>query len=184
MGTLTRLLLALPLLLAAPCWAQSEGKIFAAGKVLELVGPTLGQAVIAVELCGAGDAELWKRAAAAIDKRYAHCVAQDPQWKELSEKSGVPAGTWALDTFLRTRGAETRAQGAATYCSRVPWKMVLVPGAATEPAKEAFLRERPQIGREALGEFIAWAEWVRALGEDAKWIDAPCTDFWPAWPKK
>ena len=58
--------------------------------------------------------------------------------------------------------------------------MVLVPDAATEPAKEAFLRERPQVTREALEEFIWWMGWVRALGDNASWIEAPCTDFWPA----
>lgn len=178
-----KLLIALSLLLAAPCWAQSEEKLFAAGKVLELVGPTLAQAVIAVELCGIGDATPWKKAVSAIDRRQARCVAQDATWKGLTENPDAPAGTSYFDSFMSTRGVEARAQGAASYCRRVPWKMVLVPGAATEQAKEAFLREQPKITREALNEFVAWAEWVRALGEDPRWVDAPCTEFWPAWPR-
>jgi hypothetical protein len=176
-------LLALSLLLAAPCWAQSEEKLFAAGKVLELVGPTLAQAVIAVELCGIGDATPWKKAVAAIDRRHARCIAQDATWKKLTEKPDALAGTFAFDAFMSTRGAEARAQGAASYCGRVPWKMVLVPGAATEQAKEAFLREQPKIPRAAFDEFVAWADWVRALGDDPRWVDAPCTEFWPAWPR-
>ena len=178
-----KFLLALSLLVATPCWAQSEEKLFAAGKVLELVGPTLAQAVIAVELCGIGDATPWKKAVAAIDRRHARCVAQDAIWKRLTEKPDALAGTLAFDAFMSTRGTEARAQGAASYCRRVPWKMVLVPGAATEQAKEAFLREQPKVPREAFDEFVAWADWVRALGDDPRWVEAPCAEFWPAWPR-
>ena len=175
-----RALFVLVLFLATPCWAQIDGKLFAAGKVMEMVGPSMAQAVIAVELCGVGDAAPWKKVVAAIDRRHARCIAQDAGWKQLVEKPDTLAGTFAFDSFLNTRGAEARTQGAATYCSRVPWKMVLVPDAATEPAKEAFLRERPQVTREALDEFISWMSWVRALADNTSWIDSPCTDFWPA----
>ncbi len=161
MSMFSKILVSLSLLLAAPCWAQSEDKLFAAGKVLELVGPTLAQAVIAVELCGIGDAA----------------------WKGLTEKPDALAGTFAFDAFMSTRGAEARTEGAAAYCRRVPWQMVLVPGAATDQAKEAFLREQPKISREILDEFVAWAHWVRALGEDTRWVEAPCKEFWPAWPR-
>ncbi len=175
-----RFLLVLSLLIATPCWAQSDEKLFAAGKLLEMVGPAMAQAVIAVELCGIGDAAAWKQVVAAIDRRHARCIAQDAGWKKLTEKPEALAGTFAFDSFLATRGAEARAQGAAAYCGRVPWKIVLVSGEATQPAKEAFLRERPQVTREALDEFIAWMGWVRALGDDTRWIEAPCMDFWPA----
>lgn len=178
-----RPLLALSLLLATPCWAQADAKLFAAGKALELVGPTLAQAVIAAELCGIGDATPWKKAVAAIDRRHARCIAEDPTWKGLTEKPDALAGTFAFDSFMNTRGAEARAQGATAYCSRVPWKMVLVPGAATDQAKEAFLREQSRVPREALDEFLAWANWVRALGDDPRWVEAPCAEFWPAWPR-
>ena len=174
------LLLALSLLLATPCWAQIDDQLFTAGKVLEMVGPAMAQAVIAVELCGVGDAAPWKKVAAAIDRRHARCIAQDAGWKKLVEKPDALAGTFAFDSFLNTRGAEARAQGAALYCGRVPWKMVLVPHAATELAKEAFLHERPQVTRAALDEFIWWMGWVRALADNASWIESPCTDFWPA----
>jgi hypothetical protein len=178
-----RLLFALSLFLALPCWAQSDAKLFTAGKVLEMVGPSLAQATIAVELCGGGDAQAWKRVVEAINRRHAHCIAQDASWKELTGKSDVLAGTWAFDSFLRTRGAEARAQGAADYCGRVPWKMVIDPAAATAPAKEAFLRDHPKISGVALDEFIAWMGWVRGLADDGRWIEAPCTDFWPEPPK-
>jgi|EndMetStandDraft_4_1072995.scaffolds.fasta_scaffold168694_2 hypothetical protein len=168
------------LLLASPGWAQIDDKLFTAGKVMEMVGPAMAQAVIAVELCGVGDAAPWKKVVSAIDRRHARCVAQDAGWKQLAEKPDALAGTFAFDSFLNTRGAEARALGATLYCGRVPWKMVLVPDAATEPAKEAFLRERPQVTRDALDEFIAWMGWVRALADNTSWIDSPCTDFWPA----
>ena len=178
-----RLLFALPLFFATPCWAQSDEKLFLAGKLMEMVAPSLAQAVIAVDLCGVGSAEPWKRAVAAIDRRQARCVAEQAGWKKLTEKSDVPAGTFAFDSFLATRGAEARAQGAAAYCGRVPWKLVLVPGAATDAAKEDFRRERPDVPRAALDEFVSWMGWVRALGDDTRWVDAPCKDFWPEPPK-
>ena len=52
-----------------------------------------------------------------------------------------------------------------------------------EEAKAAFLRERPDVPREALDDFIFWMGWVRALGDDTRWIETPCTDFWPAMKK-
>ena len=177
------LLAAFSLLLATPCSAQIEDKLFAASKAMELVAPALAQAVIAVELCRVGDAAPWKKVVAAIDKRHAHCIAEDAEWKKLAEKPDVLAGTFAFDSFLATRGAEARAQGATAYCVRVPWQMVLVPGAATEEAKATFLRQRSDVPREALDDFIFWMGWVRALGDDTRWIEAPCTDFWPAMKK-
>ena len=174
-----KILLTLLLLVATPCWAQSDEKLFLAGKLMEMVAPSLAQAVIAVDLCGVGNAEPWKRAVAAIDRRQARCVAEQAGWKKLTEKSDVPAGTSAFDAFLATRGAEARAQGAAAYCGRVPWKLVLVPGAATDAAKEDFRRERPDVPRAALDEFVSWMGWVRALGDDTRWVDAPCKDVWP-----
>lgn len=153
---MTRVLIALSLLLVTPCWAQSDEQFFTAGKVMEMVGPSLAQAVIAAELCGVGDAEPWKRAVSAIDRRQARCVAEGAGWKKLTEKPDVPVGTFAFESFLATRGAEARAEGTAAYCGRVPWKLVLAPAAATDDAKAAFLRERPQISREALDEFVSW----------------------------
>jgi hypothetical protein len=70
---MTRALLAVALLLlATPCRAQStsddiDGDVFAAGKELEMIGPAVAQAVIAIELCGGGNAEPWKKVVAAID---------------------------------------------------------------------------------------------------------------------
>lgn len=179
---ISRILVALSLLpIATPCWAQPEEKLFTAGKVLEMVGPAMAQATIAVELCGAGDVATWKKVADAIDRRHTRCIAESAGWKQLvTEKPDALAGTFAYDAFLGTRAAEARAQGAAGYCARVPWKMVLVPGAATEEAKAAFLRERTDVPPEALADFIFWMGWVRALGEDPRWIETPCTDFWPA----
>ena len=101
-----RFLLALSLLFATPCWAQSEEQLFTAGKTIEMVAPSLAQAVIAVELCGVGDAAPWKKVATAIDRRHARCIAQDAGWRKLVEKPDTLVGTFALDSFLNTRGAE------------------------------------------------------------------------------
>jgi len=92
-----RFLLALSLLFATPCWAQSTADLFGAGKGLEMVGGVLVQAVGAVQLCGLGDEAPWRRAVEAINRRQ-----------------------------------------------------------------------------------ISLMDYAQALGEDTRWIEAPCTDFWPA----
>lgn len=184
---MTRALLAFALLLAAPCWAQSQTDmdtdLFAAGKELEMVGPVVAQAVIAVELCGGGDAEPWKRVVAAIDARHRRCIAEDVKWKDLTEKPDTLAGTYAFESFLQTRGAEARKQGAADYCGRVPWKLVLDPAATAAPIKGAFLRDHPKVSAEKLDEFLSLMGWVRKLGEDSAWVQTPCKSFWPEGPR-
>jgi hypothetical protein len=186
-GIVTRALLVVALLLAMPCRAQSKADIdmdlFVAGKELERIGPAVAQAVIAVELCGGGDAEPWKRVAAAIDERHKRCIAEDAKWKDLTEKPDALAGTYAFDSFLQTRGAEARKQGAADYCGRVPWKLVLDPAAPAGPTKEAFLRDHPKVSAERLDEFLALMGQFRKLGEDTAWVTTPCKSFWPEGPR-
>jgi hypothetical protein len=186
---MTRALLAVALLLlATPCRAQStsddiDGDVFAAGKELEMIGPAVAQAVIAIELCGGGNAEPWKKVVAAIDERHKKCIAEDAKWKGLTEKPDSLAGTYAFESFLNTRGAEARAQGAADYCGRVPWKAVLDPVATTGPTKEAFLRDHPKVSAEKLDEFLALMGWIRKLGEDTRWVSTACKSFWPEGPR-
>ncbi len=175
-----RFLLALSLLFATPCWAQSTADLFGAGKGLEMVGGVLVQAVGAVQLCGLGDEAPWRRAVEAINRRHAHCIAQASGWKALTDKPDVLAGTFVFDLYWKTDGAKARAQGVAAYCRWMPWKLALEPATATEEAKAKFLRERPQVTRKALDEFISLMDYAQALGEDTRWIEAPCTDFWPA----
>ncbi len=145
-----------------------------------MVGGLLVQAVSAVELCGLGDEAPWKRAVEAINRRHANCIAQASGWKALTDKPDILAGTFVFNLYWKTDGAKARAQGVAAYCSWMPWKLALEPGTATEGAKATFLRERPQVTREALDEFIWLMDYARTLGDDTRWIEAPCTDFWPA----
>lgn len=184
---MTRALLFVALLLATPCWAQSQADIdtdlFVAGKELERIAPAVAQAVIAVELCGGGDAEPWKRVIAAIDARHKRCIAEDAKWKDLTEKPDALAGTYAFEAFLQTRGAEARKQGAADYCGRVPWKLVLDPVATAGPTKEAFLRDHPKVSSDRLDEFLALMRQFRKLGEDTSWVTTPCKSFWPEGPR-
>ena len=119
-----------------------------------------------------------------IDRLFVDRIEIDRRFKPAEQAEHLlglgQLAMWNGDAVANTRGAEARTQGAAAYCGRVPWKLVLVPGAATEDAKAAFLRERPQVPREALDEFIWWMGWVLALADNTSWIDSPCTDFWPA----
>ena len=175
------------LFLAIPCWAQSQADIdtdvFVAGKELERIGPAVAQAMIAVELCGGGDVEPWKKVVAAIDARHKRCIAEDAKWKDLTDKPGVLAGTYSVEEFLRTRGAEARKQGAADYCGRVPWTLVLDPVATAGPTKEVFLRDHPKVPPERLDEFLVLMGSFRKLGEDTGWVETPCKSFWPDGPR-
>jgi hypothetical protein len=185
------LLLALSLLLATPCWAQVGGKVFIAGKGMELIVPMIASLVLASEHCGFGETRTWKRVVGAIDDRYRHCLAEDPDWAGLArgwEKqeqaakargSSTAMGSLAFEDFLPRGEVEVRVAGAAHYCASRPWRMALEPIGATDEAKAEFLRAKPTETAEGLEKFLSQISWLRALGSDQGWVKASCEEFWP-----
>ncbi len=170
--------------------AQStDARVIAAEKAGEMIIGSLANMTISNQLCAVGDAEALKRAVGAIDRRFRFCVGKDPAWSQLlgdfeteekqalAEGSPRSIGSFVLEEFARVRGTEVHLEGAATYCARLPWKMLLEPAAATVEAKADFMRAHPTA---KLDEGLAFFHFILGLGSDPAWVEASCdTDFWP-----
>jgi hypothetical protein len=192
MGIMMRLIAIVAALLAFAGTASAQtdaNRIFKAGSGGSVILSTVGDLMLATEMCKLGDRADWEKVVTAIDKRYRFCAAKDPAWtrlmddfKELESRAAAEGssrswGSFGLEVVLLHRGAEARAMGTDAFCAKVPWQLVLVPGAATPEAKAEYLKANPQSTLEQALRFFAY---IRNLGTDAAWIEAPCdNDFWP-----
>jgi len=185
-----RWLLALLTMLAlAPAARADEARLFKAGNGGAIILSSVAEMMIATGMCSLGDREDWQKVVAAVDRRYRFCVAKDAAWSALmddfkqaktkakAEGSKRSWGSFAVESFLDTRGAEARAMGMMAYCAKMPWKLILVPGAATPEAKAEYKKAHPQA---SLDQGLAFFAFIRNLGADTAWVEAPCDkDFWP-----
>ena len=166
--------------------AQDSPDVFGAGKALELVVSMAAQMTITSQLCGYGKAQTWSDVVDAIDKRYRYCVAQHAAWSDLArgwEKAAREAkergesttiGSLAFQTFLRTRGADARAQGVVKYCTAGPWQTSIEAGEAEAESQ----RINPNAKHDDKTIFgPAFVGWVINLGRDPAWVDAPCDKY-------
>jgi hypothetical protein len=174
----------------ASTWAQNDAsRVFKAGSGGTVILSTVAELTLATEMCKLGDRADWDKVVTAIDKRYRFCASKDPAWtrlmddfKETESKAAAEGstrswGSFGLDAVMLQRGAEARAMGAEAFCAKLPWKLVLVPGAATPEAKAEYMKANPDATLEPALKFFAY---IRNLGTDAAWIEAPCDkDFWP-----
>ena len=178
------------LAVAGTAWAQNDAsRIFKAGSGGSVILSTVGELVLATEVCKLGDRADWEKVVSAIDKRYRFCASKDADWmrlmddfkeaesKAVAEGSTRSWGSFGLEAVLLHRGAEARAMGTEAFCAKLPWQMVLVPGAATAEAKAEYMKANPQSTLEQALKFFAY---IRTLGTDAAWIEAQCDEnFWP-----
>jgi hypothetical protein len=168
--------------------AKAEPQVFAAGKGLEIVVGLIARLKVASELCGYSNIAPWESIIEAIDRRYAHCLAQDARWSDLmsgqeanernAKAKGLPAGIGSV--VLRLYRAETladaHAAGVTAYCDRFPWKWVLEPDPENARARADYVKAEP---RNEVSTMLGMMEAVERLPRGAAWIDAPCDrDFW------
>lgn len=183
------LLVLLAMLTVAPSVRADEARLFKAGNGGAIILSSVAEMMIATGMCSLGDREDWQKVVAAVDRRYRFCVAKDAAWSGLmdgfneaetkakAERSNRSWGSFAVESFLDTRGAEARAMGMLAYCAKMPWKMILTPGAATPEAKAEYMKTHPQA---TLDKGLAFFTFIRNLGIDTAWVEAPCDkDFWP-----
>jgi hypothetical protein len=183
-GVLLVALLGLP-----PIASADEPNVFKAGAEAEILLSTVAELTVATELCAVGDRQDWQRVVQAVDRRYRFCAGKHAAWSRLlgdfeedekrstAQGSSRSFGSFAVDSFVKSRGAEARAMGAQVYCAKLPWKLLLVPGAATPEARAEYLKTNPTG---ALDNALAFFGYVRNLGVDTAWVEAPCDkDFWP-----
>ena len=166
-----------------------NSRIFKAGSGGVVILSTVAEMMIATEMCGLGDRAEWQKVVDAVDRRYRLCVGKDPTWsrlmddfkeaagKQATDSSGKSWGSFAIEVLLTTRGTEAGAMGAEKFCARMPWKLALVPGAATEEAKAEYLKANPGA---QLDNALRFFSYIRSLGADTGWTEASCDkDFWP-----
>lgn len=176
---------------ASPALSQvDKPDLMITGMAAELVLGYTASMMIGAGMCTLGDREDWQKVVTAADKRYRFCVARTPDWSGLmpeafkeEERQSLAAGqsrsyaSFHVDRLLQTRGSEARAMGRETFCARVPWKLYLVPGAATPEAQAEWLKAHPQSN---LKSDLKAVNLIRRLGTDPAWIEAPCDkEFWP-----
>lgn len=185
-----RWLLALLAMLAlAPAAHADDTRLFKAGSGGAIILSSVAEMMIATGMCSLGDREDWQKVVAAVDRRYRFCVAKDAAWSGLmadfkqaeakakADGSNRSWGSFAVESFLETRGAEARAMGMMAYCAKLPWKLILVPGAATAEAKAEYMKTHPEAN---LDKGLAFFSFIRNLGTDTAWVEAPCDKgFWP-----
>jgi hypothetical protein len=164
-------------------WAD-QVKLSKAGGEAAMILSAVAEMMIATGMCTLGDRQDWQRVVDAVDRRYRFCVAKDPSWASLmaefkNAEKQRSFGSLAVEAFLDTRGAEARRMGMQAFCSKLPWKMVLVPGAATPEAKAEHMKAHPKA---TLDEALAFFGYIRGLGTDTSWVERPCEDFWPPFP--
>lgn len=149
--------------------------------------------------CSIGNPELWTRAIAAIDRRLQYCAGRHSEWQariaSALEKArrGAPVQSPGMGlaelTFWRLIEQHQRASlDTDKICGEFrasPVAMdVLAPGSV--PAKELETAWRTELDRENPTP-TTYCEWgcprtmlaVRKLGEDDRWIDAPCANLLP-----
>lgn len=178
------------LLVGGGAWAQADNpRIFKAGSGGAIILSTVAEMIVATSACTLGDRADWDKVVTAVDRRYRFCVSKDPAWsrlmedfkeaeaKAIAEGSARSWASFAVDSMLLTRLTEARAAGPTAYCTRMPWELILVPEAATPEAKAEYMKANPQA---ALDDALKFFAYVRNLGTDAAWAEAPCDkDFWP-----
>lgn len=164
-----------------------DAKLFKAGSGGAIILSSIAEMMIATGMCSLGDREDWQKVVAAVDRRYRFCVAKDAAWSALMDdfkQAEVKAkgsnrswGSFAVESLLDKRGAEARAMGMMAYCAKMPWKLILVPGAATPEAKAEYMKINPQA---TLDQGLAFFAFIRNLGINTAWVEASCDkDFWP-----
>jgi hypothetical protein len=128
---------------------------------------SVSQLMIAADMCSLGSRDEWHRVVDAVDRRYRFCAAQEPSWsgllgdfkdaeaKSVAQGSRKSLGSFVVEKLLEGGTAEARAMGKDEYCGR------------------GNLREALEKGQ-------SFIDYIRGLGTDTAWVEAPCDkDFWP-----
>ena len=168
---------------------ETDPRIINAAGIARQVMETVALAVVAVDVCKAGDAEPWYDVMFTVDARHGFCVDQDKKWialtypldeeREVAKKQGLSntVGTLLFIRAVGSRAARANEEGK-TFCTRQPWKMLLDPDRASAAEVDAFRRAEPDAQIDLA---LALKKRVRKLGNDKSFVEAPCDqNFWPA----
>jgi hypothetical protein len=148
--------------------------------------------------CQLGNPEAWTQVIDAVDRRYRRCVPLgspleqavarqfSSQWTyALAAGTSLDVGTLAWEKWLPVRSrrvmSDYLADGCAKIASSPTFKAVLDPNSATPRQREAALEEEREEIRTHLDNLWTFSRfaYVRELGVDQNWVEAPCDAFFP-----
>ncbi len=170
-------------------YAQPNDRIAVAGEVLNGVMEVVGNFVLAVELCDAGEMDPWFMVIQSIDRRYEQCVRQDASWAglasgweneareaEAQQMKGAGVGSFAYIRKMRELPGQIRSHGVEAFCASAPWKVALDRRGDNAVEREKFSRIHPTVD---IDEYVKVANAFRQLGLNKAWWESPCDQFWP-----
>jgi hypothetical protein len=154
---------------------------------IEWVGAVAASGYVASLGCGNGDPAVWKRVVEAVDRRYRQCVklgsVQEQavtrhfagEWRYATALGLDPsAGTLAFERWLPRRERGFAAEKASDRCSSVYMRTLMAPDSVPKAELDAEYK-RSLHAQGDIETVIA----VRRLGEDLKWLESPCDEFFP-----
>ena len=165
--------------------AQTDQRIKMTLEDLESVMAAVSQSVIAGLNCDAGDTTAWIAVVSMIDNRQTFCVKQDPEWADLDqgwerEKEEakqrkmvqVGVGGYAFIRAMSQLSDKIRStRDMEAFCASMPWKLLIIPGAATVQARQQLARTRPGFN---VDDYLEIFKTIRSWGTNLNWANLPC----------
>lgn len=116
-----------------------------------------------------------------VEQRSQICAARQADW-------GAVVGTAWREFHQQVEVVEQELANASpstvsALCSSTWLKTLLVPTSVSKDDQAKAIEAEPN-GLKKWGGGIQSMHGYLQLGEDANWIDAPCSEFWPRWAKK
>jgi hypothetical protein len=153
---------------------------------IELIGVQAASGYVVSMGCN-GNTAPWKRVIDALDLRYQRCVklgssleqavarhfAREWRYAQAAGTS-TDAGTLAFERWLSIRERQFGEDKTSDRCSSLFARTLLKPGSVPKAELEAEYRRYPKFQGD-IETVIA----MRRLGDDQKWVEAPCDDFFP-----
>lgn len=189
------LALLLAALVSSPSWAQAPQPAWSVQSEISstLMGLPYGVAgivaiIVAARKCRPDAEARWMRVIDAIDRRYWHCVSEEPRWQEAisrqfgkEEQAARAAGTSAglgslsLAFFLSSATRQLEQKGDALCATFGP---SFDPASVADEAMAAFLRSVPHSTPGSLETALTRLRWYLAVADNTRWVQSPCNTFW------
>ena len=174
---------------SVPGWSQKAPAQEDADRftyTVELIGVQAASGYVVAMGCN-GDPRPWKRVVEALDLRYQRCakigspleqvVARHfaREW-QYAQTVGIStdAGTLAFERWLPVRARQFEEDKASDRCTSLFARNLLQPGSVPKAELEADYRRYPKFQGD-----IETVMAIRRLGDDQKWVEAPCDEFFP-----
>jgi hypothetical protein len=186
-------------LLAQPEPSEDQDKIYLSEVSLQLFLDIAASPYVMSVQCQIGDREIWRRAVLAVDRRLERCAAVRPEWSAaLAVTREKVERTFSVRDSKSTRLAELIFRSLVDLRSRKEidqeqcrnlrssplFRDLLAPGSVSAKERDAAWAAEREKGKTDL----LHCEWgqcpeamlsFRKLGDDQRWVEAPCDHLFP-----